>query len=605
MKKVTFNSVKIQNFLSVGEEPIELDFKTGISIITGENKDKGGKNGIGKSTIADAIYWCLFGNTIRELKKDKIQHDKSDGLCKVSLSFTVQEDKNVTPYTITRSLDPAKIEIIVHTHLRDVDVTLSTIPKNDEYIKSIINGNEEVFNNAVIMSANNTLPFMAQKKVDKRKFIEGILQMNIFSEMLLKARNNYNDIKKKNDILSNSFVSLQRNLSTFNDQKTNAETKIQEKVILLEKKYENYENNKKDLIETNKNSPTIDFCNKEIDDLENNKLNVLKICLKAFKKTKDDLVSEYSTISAEIKQLQKDKQKIIDKGNICPTCNRDYCTEDLETVKQKLIEIEQEINTKSQKSSDIGTRKIDIDDKIEEVEDGIVKLNAKIRNLETLKSNVKLYMQKISNIEENMKDCLKQIDEVKKGDSSIDTNIKNTEKEIEKIQKDLTEVKKEMAIIDSVKFIVSEEGVKTYIVKKMINVLNNRLNFYLKSLDAPCKCVFDETFEETLYNEQGKECSYFNFSGGERKRIDTAILFMFQDILRLHSGTSYSLNIYDELLDSALDDKGVDKILDILKTKVDNYNEAVYVISHKNAIKSNIDNVILLEKSNGTTRIVS
>ena len=137
-----------------------------------------------------------------------------------------------------------------------------------------------------------------------------------------------------------------------------------------------------------------------------------------------------------------------------------------------------------------------------------------------------------------------------------------------------------------------------------MDIFNNRLNFYLKHLDAPCKCIFDESFEETIYNDQNKECSYFNFSGGERKRIDTAILFTFQDVLRLHSGTSFSLNIYDELFDSALDDKGIDKILEILKTKVEKYQESVYIITHKNNTKTNIDNVLFLEKENGITRII-
>jgi ABC-type transport system involved in cytochrome bd biosynthesis fused ATPase/permease subunit len=138
-----------------------------------------------------------------------------------------------------------------------------------------------------------------------------------------------------------------------------------------------------------------------------------------------------------------------------------------------------------------------------------------------------------------------------------------------------------------------------------MNLFNSRLNFYLKTLDAPCKCIFDETFEETLYNDQGKECSYFNFSGGERKRIDISILFTFQDVLRFHSGTSYSLNIYDELLDCALDSKGTDKILEILKERVVNYNESIYIISHKSSEVANIDNIIFLEKSNGVTKIVS
>ena len=80
---------------------------------------------------------------------------------------------------------------------------------------------------------------------------------------------------------------------------------------------------------------------------------------------------------------------------------------------------------------------------------------------------------------------------------------------------------------------------------------------------------------------------------------------MFQDILRLQTGSSFSLSMYDELFDSALDEKGVDKILSILKERVETYGESVYIVSHnKAAARSEIDQVILLEKQDGITRIV-
>lgn len=600
MKKIIFKTVKIQNFLSVGSDPLEISFKTGITLITGENKDKGGKNGIGKSSILESIYWCLFGNTIRDIKKDKIIHNLSKKDCKVTLDISVETTLGIKNYIITRSLEPSKIFITCDGD----DVTHSTIPENDSYIKEIIGATEEVFQNAVIMSANNTLPFMAQKKTDKRKFIEGILNLNVFSEMLLKARSDFNDLKKENDVLSSNFVNLQRSLSIFETQKLNSESKKQEKIVALELKHKELEKEREVLTGNNKDNPTIDECNKQIADLEDNKLNVLKSCLKAFKKTKDDIVEKFSNISAEIKQLEREKQKIIDKGNTCPTCNREYCDDDIKAVQKRLKEIDDQISILCQESSNIGSNKIDIDDKIEEVEEGINKLNAKIRVLEKTKSDVKIHIQKLSNIIENMRDCLKQIDDVKKDDPSIDANIENTKKDIDKTEEKLKGVKKSMAILESVKFIVSEEGVKTFIIKKMLTLLNNKLNYYLQLLDTPCKCEFNELFEETIINEQGKECSYHNFSGGERKRIDIAVLFMFQDLLRSQTGTSYSLNIYDEMIDSALDQKGTDKIIEILKEKVTKYNESVYIVSHKSSDMANIDNVIYLQKEKGTTKIV-
>ena len=45
------------------------------------------------------------------------------------------------------------------------------------------------------MTANNTIPFMGQKTIMKRKFIENIFSLEVFGEMLKLARNDYNEIK--------------------------------------------------------------------------------------------------------------------------------------------------------------------------------------------------------------------------------------------------------------------------------------------------------------------------------------------------------------------------------------------------------------------------
>ena len=39
MKKVNFKKLSIVNFLSVGEEPVTIEFSKGLHVITGKNKD--------------------------------------------------------------------------------------------------------------------------------------------------------------------------------------------------------------------------------------------------------------------------------------------------------------------------------------------------------------------------------------------------------------------------------------------------------------------------------------------------------------------------------------------------------------------------------------
>jgi DNA repair exonuclease SbcCD ATPase subunit len=599
MKKIIFNNIKIKNFLSIGDSVFELTFQNGINLITGENKDRGGKNGVGKSTIADAIYWNLFGNTIRELKKDKVQHNKNNKECRVTLNFSVESEKDTKKYEIIRILNPSKVEI----YCDGSDITPSTIVKSDELIKKIISANEEVFNNVVLMSSDNTLPFMAQKKVDKRKFIEGILQLNIFSEMLSKTRSDYNETKKQNDIECNNFINLQKNLEIF-EQQSKAETEDKEKTL---KNWEyTIECNLKTIEELkNKNFPEIKEIEDQVNKLETEKLVKLKQFLKKTNIDNSENNSKKYTLIADIKNFKKEKQKILDKGNVCPTCNREYCKDDIETINSKIVELDGFIETNEIHLDEVNKKCSEIQDKIQTIEDGIDKVEVKIKELNKFKQLIVTNKNKIHELENHNRIASYQIKELENKKVISNTNIESYKKQIEEKETQLKKIKKELCILEDVKFIVSEEGVKTFIVKKMIDVLNSRLNFYLNELNAPCKFVFDEFFEETIYNNNGNECSYYNFSGGERKRIDVAILFMFQDMLRLQSNTSFSLNIYDELFDSALDEVGVEKILTILKQKVEKHQESIYIISHKNNTRNSVDNVILLEKLNGETKLAA
>ena len=124
MKYVNFNYIKIKNFLSIGNEEVQVNFKTGINIITGKNKDKlDRRNGVGKSTIADSIHFAIFGETIREIPKSNIINNITNKGTYVELDFSISENNVINNYKIIRTLKPTKCFF----YINDEDKTESTI----------------------------------------------------------------------------------------------------------------------------------------------------------------------------------------------------------------------------------------------------------------------------------------------------------------------------------------------------------------------------------------------------------------------------------------------------------------------------------------------
>ena len=233
MRFITFKTLEAKNFLSIGDKLVSIDLRPGVNAITGINLDKeDSKNGAGKSTITEILYYSLFGSTLREISKDFIQNSITQKRCEVSLTFDVVTNNLADSYKITRELNPTKCFLFKNGE----DITRSTLAKTNNLIQDIIRTPSTVFQNSVIMSSNNALPFMALPKTDKRKFVESILGLEVFTSMILKARDEFNTAKKDYEIEYSSLEQLESQLTFNNTQLSNHETVKDAKVAKLKEK---------------------------------------------------------------------------------------------------------------------------------------------------------------------------------------------------------------------------------------------------------------------------------------------------------------------------------------------------------------------------------
>ena len=601
MKYVDFNSVKIRNFLSIGQDPVEISFRHGLNVITGVNKDKEDRrNGVGKSTIADAIHFAIFGETIRELSKDFIVNSINKKNTYVELKFSVNENNKTQNYRIVRKLKPTKCYLYVD----DVDLTESTIPNTNKRIKTILNSSPEVFQNCVIMSLNTTLPFMAQRKVEKRKFIEGILNLEIFSEMLLSARAEYNDVQKKYEHITKDFDHANNICKLLTDQKENIINNVKEQKSKILERIKTIQE------EIEENKSKIKTINKELFEKSKNKFKLIEQKISDISLQLSNIKTKITRHETEIDFHTKKLNNIDTSSDVCPACLHQITNKDRDHVKKEKLIINKDIKNCEDHIVSLNQQVTSIKELKQNNIHARDQINEYISNIKTVNNNNKLTKTYIQNLNKDLEKNNKDLTELQKKETSVevqdlDNKINNSLKEVQQLEQDSNTIYKSLSTLDVVKYILSEEGVKSFIVKKILDVLNNRLLFYLQKMDANCICRFNEYFEEEIVNEKGEECSYFNFSGAERKNIDLAILFTFMDMRRLQGDIAYNIVMFDELLDSSLDEKGVELVLNIIKERIDTYSESIYIISHrKESVKAATGDVIVLEKKNGiTTRV--
>jgi DNA repair exonuclease SbcCD ATPase subunit len=415
MKSIIFNNISIKNFLSIGNQPVKIDFKPGLHIITGINKDKEDRrNGVGKSTIADAIYFAVFGETLRGLKKENIINNINRKGCEVVLDFTVKHLDKKEEIQIVRTIEPSKCFLYVNGE----DKTRDSIANTTSYIISKISSNPEVFQNCVIMTINNTIPFMAKKKQEKRKFIEDIFNLSIFGNMLDILKADINEKKKIFDINVAKHDEIQKTTLTYEKQK---EAFSAERNRKKEKYTGRYENNKKEITDINLKLkkfiiPDVEQIKK---DIEENEINIVKADNKL--KNIRHLISENTTL---ILQSNKKIASVGTDKDVCPTCLRTIQEVDRNHIKNEKKKIKLEIENyetlieenKKQEKQYTGLQD-SLDKKIQALRETVTSYKHKVKE----KQNLEERLMQLEKWQVELQQDLKDIDN---DSDSYDTLIK-------------------------------------------------------------------------------------------------------------------------------------------------------------------------------------
>lgn len=164
-------------------------------------------------------------------------------------------------------------------------------------------------------------------------------------------------------------------------------------------------------------------------------------------------------------------------------------------------------------------------------------------------------------------------------------------------KKELTDKSEDNKYYDFIvnSFANGKDSFKNYYFETIIPYINDRVTEYIKHFFTrdDISFSFDRDLNETIVFGE-KEVKYKTLSGGEKARLDFAIILTFNNLARFKMADPINFLFLDEILDGAVDSNGMEKF--ISKVKELGEDMLVYVTSHKSAVKEMFNDVVFFEK---------
>lgn len=646
-----FGKLSIKNFLVIGEAEVDLH-NCGLTLIEGRNEDdeSANSNGAGKSSLVDALCWCLYGVTGRGVSGDAVINKKAKKECVVGVEVWTE---GLNCYYIERGRKSKRLGnnlIVQHVIVDGNDVgsgcelTKTTVADTQALVNDLLGCSYEIFTSSIyaVQEKMPDLPALTDKNL--KTLIEeaaGIDKLQRASEI---AHAKYQDCVRLTTETQGKIENLTSELSN-------------NKKLLDDVVYER---------ETHIRNATIERAQqlryKDLLESELKKASALPVeAVEAIEKKKAEIqakIDEYSFIEAKgaekqrlamsaqshcvmtKKEIEKEKEKIADLnkeinnleakiGTHCSECGKVYQAEDLETAK-KAIETQIANKTKEvlKQIEDFKNQVAEAKVLAKDAEDfkksvpSVTKLMSAMNELnERLKKNQDVQFQIDTQKRElqNLKKTIEATEEVTvKGETPYNKTIKTLEESIAKLEKDKKERESEhekyaeqQKIAEAVDELYSRKGIRAHILDTVTPFLNERTAFYLNTLSdgeitatwqtltKTAKGDFKEKFSIDVQSVKGANC-FAGLSGGEKRKVRVATSMALQDLVASRAKKPIDLYIADEV-DHALDASGLERMMSILEEKAKQFGTAL-VISH-NSLRDWIDNSIVVTKRDGISTV--
>lgn len=645
---IRFKSIDIENFRSIKRAYVELE-NQGTVIVRGVNEyeDKATSNGSGKSSMFEAIIFALFEETSSG-EKDVANRIINDGYT-INLVFEVDG----VEYSILRQCKSGKTSVVLFK--KGIDISARNKTDTNKLIIQLIGINKNIFLDSVLLSQGANTNLASLTPTARKERLEVLTNTDItitkFKDALKERQNEYeaecvNCQMELNKILGRQSA-LSKQTTDVLDQIAQIEREIAErqasnKVVEIESRIKQLE------IEDMDMDQQIDVISVNVDENEKAMENA-RLKLDEIVKVKDQLEQqrnakreEYNQLSGEINKAKFDisyeqqTQKRLDKevediknSDKCPTCGRKYENADeqhiVEVIQQKtqlwnnaqtnIDNLNKLVQEKETVLDELAKQGQEINQQIEQIQpeyqQAITMLNEMINKGRTYTfeqtkcyNNKRAIQDKINYLQREKEEFLKQEvgnpEPLKQLLSKIDEEQESLIAEYDSKQQELNTKNEYVSSVKHSIQLVTKEF-RTYLLQNSIQFMNGLLANYSRSLFSNEKDLIHIVGDDAKLNIELGTATYESLSGGEKTRVNIALLLAQKALASSIGNFTCNLIILDEVL-GYCDSQAESNVLDLITSEL-NSLESIYMVSHKEIPVGYDKELIVVKNSTGLSSI--
>lgn len=607
-------SLSLTNFMRFRRAKLSLE-KRGLVHIEGRNLDdeSATSNGAGKSSLIDALVWCLYGVTTHDPSADgdDVVNEKRAKNCEVRAAFLAGD----ASYEVIRRRAWKKAGKAVQLHFMQHNLnkhssdphhslTKGTIKDTQDEIERVLGMSVGTFRIACVFGQGRAYRFSRLTDAEKKAVLDEMLGSEQYANAAVKAGELLGEKDRELGKLETALETALESRQSARKALDRARQRFQDSASRAQSERDLAKREAADLFDQqSRYADEEQYAVAKMDrDSVRKKLDEAGIALRNAARTYD----KAENLLQSLKAAHSRTANTADKK--CTSCDQLI---DAAHVKRQLSVL----------SKDIAETQLIFDEakkQLEAARDVRVRMQEELDKAETHLERISKSCAKGKAIEAKRDEALKRAARKDVDTSALRDAMREAKQEckqlklkIVKLQERIAVLKQEREHLQFWKHGFGAKGLRSLMLDSAMPYLNAKLDSYAHALTAGNISVEMKTQRELkggglredlhidVKNKYGST-KYTMNSIGERAKIDVIVGLALQDMAAARSRVPVNVAFFDEAFEG-IDARGADGVATLL-TQME--RESVFVVTHQEHLKSFFNQTITVEKRDGESRLV-